>query len=141
MALISRQDLIEKGADSYVRRWHLDAQSAGFMSELLPTLQNLYRGHARLLEVADIGARTAAGTRLLSECFSPNSRVRLKMNLTAIDIDDTYSDALDDYPHSTFLKCDIFDIEPQKYDLSICSHVIEHLPDPYGFILQMRKTF
>lgn len=34
---------------------------------------------------------------------------------------------------------DIFTMEPDTYDICFCSHTIEHLDDPVGFVEQLRK--
>lgn len=136
--LLGREEIMKGAMTDHVRQWHFDSQSIGFMAETIPFIQHLYAGRERQLTVGDIGARTAAGTRLLADMFSPYSNGKLKLNLTAIDIDDSFFYE-NNNPYFSFLKKDIFDDDTPVYDVCICSHTIEHVPDMYGFIRRVQQ--
>ena len=119
----------------------VNSQSIGFMTELIPYLYPILLDSGQtLLEVLDVGTRTGAGTALLSDLFQTyHSRAQLAID--TIDIDPTFVD----YQNSRYWNLrrafcgDIFDLKAESYDLIICSHTIEHIPDPIPFVRQLQK--
>lgn len=136
--LLSRDDIHSGKVNDHVKEYHFDAQSTGFMTDIIPIMTNLYKGKEGCLTVFDVGARTASGTRLLSQCFSPYSNSAIKMNITAIDLDSTFFYNTGN-PYFNFRQINIFDEKVGAADLVICSHTIEHVPDILGFIYRLQE--
>lgn len=118
-------------------------QSRLFMIDIIPYIYRLYYDLPKntLLRVLDIGIHCGAGTALLAELHNRQSYNHLKMNVTGLDIINDYEDYIKvSYPSFKFLKKDIFDIsDSETWDLVICSHVIEHLKEPFRFVEKIRR--
>lgn len=115
-------------------------QSIAFMAELLPLLERLYPARYHRKTVLDVGARTGSGSALLATMLDPASYARLKCTVTALDIDARMariSHAL--RPEMEYLVADIFEIDDRQWDIVICSHCIEHVPEPEPFLTQLRR--
>lgn len=113
-----------------------DVQSCVFASEILSTLWSLYPNNIHNLSLLDVGSRTGAGSELLRYLHHPSSFSRIKLSVTALDTDDTYIDyARIHFPELRYLQQDIFDSGfTERFDIVLCSHVIEHVDDPANFI-------
>lgn len=118
-----------------------DTQSYVFYCEMLPHLWNLYPSGYHHLTLLDVGSRTGAGSGLLQQIHHPESFSRIKLNVTALDIEDTYVDyAKAHYPEVEYVVGDIYDPTfSRKFDIVVCSHTLEHVPDPSGFLAQLRS--
>lgn len=118
-------------------------QSRLFMIDIIPHIHRLYYDLPRgaTIKVLDVGIHCGAGTALLAELHNKYSHNHLKMDVTGLDIVDNFKDYIQlSYPLVKFIRKDIFEIpNNKKWDLVICSHVIEHLKNPFAFVEQLRK--
>ena len=109
-------------------------QSISFYSDISFVIQKLYPGN-NFLEILDVGSRTGAGANFLGQMFSVNSYSRIKSEVTALDISDEfleYSNSFNRYIKK-YIVDDIANVK-DIYDLVVCSHTIEHVPNPDEFI-------
>lgn len=118
-----------------------DPQATGFMVDLMGMLRQtlLPRLIGQRLSVLDLGAKSGAGSELLAYLGQNNSFSKLKFEVTCADIDPTfkaYSQAK--HPHLEYLAADVFSVGRQ-WDVVICSHVVEHVPDPLAFVERLRS--
>ncbi|MCH8863680.1 MAG: hypothetical protein IID51_14420, partial [Proteobacteria bacterium] len=88
----NRIELAKVGYDSDTLDWHFDPQSIGFMIDIIPTIHKLYFGREKLIKTLDVGARTAAGTALLSKIHHPLTNERLRLDVTALDVSGEFSE-------------------------------------------------
>ena len=117
-------------------------QSELFMAEIIPVIHELFFNFPinRSVEVLDVGPQTFSGTRLLARTHAQETFNNLKMKISAIDIIDSFLDLKECIcPEVEFIKSSIFDIKDRGWDLIICSHVIEHVPDPKAFVEQLKR--
>ncbi len=112
-------------------------QSQLFMAELLPFIHNAYMAAPTNAEktVLDIGPQSFGGTKLLYDIHNAGTHNKLKLQITAVDIVNNF-EMLQKLmiPEVEFLIQDIFSIQDRQWDFVICSHVIEHVPDPLPFL-------
>jgi SAM-dependent methyltransferase len=122
-------------------RYKCDPQTLSFMSDISTQLRKLYPNiEPQVKDVLDVGARTAIGSWFLHKLHHPRSFSAVKMNVTAIDIANNFKEYSNIFfPDIEYLVGDIFDLPPQSRDIVICSHTIEHVPDPKVFIEQLCK--
>lgn len=118
-----------------------DVQSFVFSCEILPTLWNLYPSGYHRITLLDIGSRTGGGSELIRYMHNPHSFSRIKIDVTALDIDTGYRDySRKIFPELKFVYGDIFDPALDRgYDVILCSHTIEHVPKPEIFLEQLQK--
>jgi 2-polyprenyl-3-methyl-5-hydroxy-6-metoxy-1,4-benzoquinol methylase len=118
-------------------------QSRLFIIDLIPYIYRLYYNWPtdKPVRVLDIGIECGAGTALLAELHNRRSHNYLKMEVTGLDIVEDFRDYISvSSPFVKFVKKDIFDIpDGETWDLVICSHVIEHIKDPFAFIDKLRR--
>jgi 2-polyprenyl-3-methyl-5-hydroxy-6-metoxy-1,4-benzoquinol methylase len=118
-------------------------QSRLFIIDLIPYIYRLYYNWPtdKPLRVLDIGIECGAGTALLAELHNRRSHNYLKMEVTGLDIVADFRDYIAvSSPFVKFVQKDIFDIsDDETWDLVICSHVIEHLSDPFPFIEKLKR--
>jgi len=115
-----------------------DIQSSHFMLDILPVIQELYPNQIHELNVLDVGARTAAGTGLLAYLHHQKGCAKIRMAVDALDLDSRFKDrALKKYPEiNDYIIRNIYDVDMPSYDLVICSHTIEHVPNIEKFMLR-----
>lgn len=111
-------------------------QAIGFMIDLIGIMRNtlLPRHDGEHLSILDLGAKTAAGSELLGQIGQPGAFSKLKFSVTCADIDPSfqcYSSAAN--KHVEYVSADVFELG-RKWDIVICSHVIEHVHNPFEFI-------
>jgi hypothetical protein len=115
-------------------------QSCVFVCEILPTLWGLYPEGMHRLSLLDVGSQTGTGAELLRYLHHPASFSRIKLDVTALDIDTShrdYSRVL--FPELRWRYEDIFDPGFEgRYDIVLCSHCIEHVAEPEAFLARMR---
>jgi 2-polyprenyl-3-methyl-5-hydroxy-6-metoxy-1,4-benzoquinol methylase len=118
-----------------------DVQSCVFASEVLPSLWSLYPSGVHTLSLLDIGSRTGAGSELLRYIHHPGSFSRIKLIVTALDVDDTYIDySRVHFPELRYLQEDIFNPNfAERFDLVLCSHTIEHVNEPLAFLRRAQE--
>ncbi len=115
-------------------------QAIGFMSDIVSFIRDaLLPFHlGETLTVLDLGAKSAAGSNLLAYLGQVGSYAKLKFLVTCADIDPTflnYSAAAN--PYVEYIAGDAFE-QGKKWDIVICSHVIEHVPDVNNFIEKLK---
>ncbi len=147
---IVKSDILQKAGKDYSFVEHKsNPQSMHFMADIVPIIERIYpreKGKKINLNVLDVGPRTGAGSGLLAKLYSPQSWARIKMKITAMDIDDTFQEYANFcFPEINYVVGDIYDIQPgRKWDLVICSHTIEHVPDPKRFaerLIELSKGY
>lgn len=118
-----------------------DNSSIMFAIEILPTLWSLLEGVNERVTLLDVGARTGAGTHLIAYLHQELASSRIKISATALDTDSQYYDyARKNYPFSNYTVGDIFEMsDDSKFDIVLCSHTIEHVPNPKDFLAQLIK--
>lgn len=122
-------------------RFKCDPQTLSFMSDIAFQLRKLYPEiQPDVKDVLDVGARTGIGSWFLKTLHHPASFSALRMNVTAVDIEGrykAYSEAM--FPEIDYLVADIYNLPDKSRDMVICSHTIEHVPDPAAFTRQLCK--
>ena len=112
-------------------------QSQLFMTELLPFIHRAYLPAPTnaLKTVLDIGPQSFGGTKLLYDLHNTGTHNKLKLQITAVDIVSNF-EMLQKLmvPQVEFLIQDIFSVQNRHWDFVICSHVVEHVPDPMPFL-------
>ena len=117
-----------------------DPQAVGFMVDILGALRAtlLPRHLSGRFSVLDLGAKSGAGSQLLGFLGQDASFSKIKFVVTSADIDPTYRHyAAARHLNVEYLNADVFEVGRQ-WDIVICSHVIEHIPDPFAFIAQLK---
>jgi 2-polyprenyl-3-methyl-5-hydroxy-6-metoxy-1,4-benzoquinol methylase len=117
-------------------------QSMLYMVEIIPLLHHLYLSlpENETKSVLDVGPQNFAGTALLADLHSKASFNRLKLQVSAVDIVRKFT-LLKQLiaPEIEFFVGNVYDIYPRKFDVVIASHVVEHVPDPLGFVRALQR--
>lgn len=119
------------------------AQSIVFMNQLLPQILSALatcadRGGGRI-RILDVGPGAGFGSNFLGQVLATNFFAR-PADVFALDIDPTYK-AYIEGKHPYVRDCIVGDVymHTDVYDLVVCSHVIEHVPDPVGFLRRLQQ--
>ena len=118
------------------------AQSKAFMASLLPKIWTHMQGYPRgtSFSVLDVGPGSGFGTELLASIHA-GPFIGYRASVSVLDIRDIYFDLMK-YRLPLInkrIKKDLYHLE-ERFDLAICSHVIEHVPDPVGFVRQLQNV-
>lgn len=117
-------------------------QSQLFMAEIIPFLHKLYLDLPELetKTVLDIGPLNFAGTALLSSIHHRNSPNRLRLKVSALDIESRLAIMKEIVaPEVEFICSDLYNLKDRIFDVVIASHVIEHVPQPFNFARAMQN--
>ena len=124
----------------HLLRLRCDSQSLHFYGDISHFIARRVPG-AETLSVLDVGSRTGAGTALLRLLHHPGAFTRLKFDpVVGLDLDPTLEKIVSNEFKDISAICeDIFNLSEKSYDLVICSHTIEHLPEIEPFVAQLER--
>lgn len=115
--------------------YYAGAQSKEFMRAIIPTIQTYMSKHPRAtkFDVLDVGAGTCHGSNLLASMYQ-SSQLGYRMRVSALDITDKHAAYASVFaPAVRHIVADIYGLN-RTYDIIVCSHVIEHVPNPEQFV-------
>jgi hypothetical protein len=118
------------------------AQSKAFMIDLLPYIWAHFRRYPRgtSFTALDVGPGAAFGSELLASLHA-SSFLGYPTAVDVIDVNRTYEHLIRTKHH--FIRRAIFgniyELET-KYDIVICSAVIEHVPEPLRFVRRLQAV-
>lgn len=114
-----------------------------FMSDLLPIIQALFLDYGRTssVRILDVGPRYCAGSDLLARVFHSFSYSAFTVSVDAIDVADWYAGPVPFLaPNVRHRIADVLHLpQEEKWNLVICSHVIEHTNDPIQFVEALKQ--
>lgn len=126
-----------------VHRLRCDSQSLSFYGDISRYLAQHINGF-ETLSLLDVGPRTGAGLALLRLLHHPTAYTRLKLDPVAgIDLDPAFERiAGKEFEDVGVITGDIFDLPAKSYDIVMCSHAIEHIPDSEvkAFVAQLENV-
>ncbi len=142
---LMREALVANGVDAATTEKLIKKgipQSQLFMAEIIPFLHRHYMALPELVtkSILDIGPLNFAGTALLASTHHRSSPNRLRLSVSALDIESRLVIMKDIVaPEVEFICGDLYKLENRVFDCVIASHVVEHVPEPERFMLRMRN--
>ena len=126
--------------DDRLLRMRCDSQSLHFYGDISRFLAQRVTGF-ETLSLLDVGSRTGAGTALLRLLHHPLAFTRLKFDpVVGLDLNpDVLRIIGKEFKDISAVCDDIFNLEENSYDVVVCSHTIEHLPEIAPFVAQLEK--
>lgn len=120
-------------------------QERHHMAEMIPAIHAMMRTvpiksyPAPTLSVLDVGSRTGRGAMMLAELHPPTDVWKKPgLRVTALDREGNQSDTVNN--SIEFRVADLFDLPAdEQWDIVICSHVVEHIPDPTPFVAELKR--
>lgn len=117
-------------------------QSLQFMIDILPTVRRLTNGwpKGRVLRVLDVGAASGAGANLLATMHC-GYFFEVKMSVDALDTEPRFKPYADQhFPKINYIVGNIHELDDTTtWDLIICSHTLEHIPDYQSFVSELQR--
>lgn len=126
--------------DDRLLRLRCDSQSLHFYGDISRFIARRVSGF-ETLSLLDVGSRTGAGTALLRLIHHPQAFTRLKFDpVVGLDLDPAVVRIVsEEFKDITAVCEDIFNVPENSYDIVVCSHTIEHLPQIEPFVTQLEK--
>ncbi|MGO1119923.1 class I SAM-dependent methyltransferase [Rhodovibrionaceae bacterium A322] len=129
-----------KNLEAFEKGWA--AQSVQFAIDLTRFLHQVMQKHYRradTLKLLDVGAGTAAGTELFAKLHS-GRHVYSLLEVDAVDVvPHRLKWARLMYPNIDYRVSDLFALPDNAWDFVVCSHVIEHVPEPEVFLKKLTE--
>jgi GT2 family glycosyltransferase/SAM-dependent methyltransferase len=121
----------------------IDSQGLAFMGDMFPAISQYLRSlqFGSTIRILDVGAGSAAGSNWLAQILA-GSFLGVHAEVTAMDASPHY------YQYATVFRNSVRYISgklladlPRNdlYDVVISSHVVEHVDDPAGFVMELRQ--
>ncbi|MBL8234424.1 MAG: methyltransferase domain-containing protein, partial [Bryobacterales bacterium] len=111
-------------------------QSQQFMIDCLPSLRGIFsRVPKQEIELLDVGTASGGGANVIASLYS-GSILGRTIRVEAIDLIRRYQEyARRAFPRLRYICGDLFQVDPtQRWDVTVCSHTIEHMEDPTPLI-------
>jgi SAM-dependent methyltransferase len=124
--------------DDQLLRLRCDSQSLTYYGDISAFISEQIPG-MRTLSLLDIGPRTGSGLALLRLMHHPASFSRLKFDpVDGIDLDPGFElTATTEFPDLRAQTGDIAALPSEAWDIVVCSHTIEHIPNAEEFVQQI----
>ncbi len=132
-----------RNPDRHKFEFSAGAQAIQNMLDLVPHVQRYMARHYDrfdALRLLDVGSGTGAGVNLLAQLHS-DTMIWSKLQIDAIDYVPWRSRwVATQYPKVGYRVMDSADLPAREWDFVVCSHVIEHLPDPQPMIRDVLRA-
>lgn len=115
----------------------MEPQTIIFYSQLLPVIFNcVVSCHQNPTRIADIGACTGVGGSLISKVIA--NLMGYSVETSCFDTSPYFKRlAITKYPNIEYHQGNFFEFKDRKFDIALCSHVIEHIPQPDDFVAKI----
>lgn len=134
------QPLEADSGEDIIHRLRCDSQSLHFYGDISRFMSRRIQGF-ETLSLLDVGPRTGVGLALIRLLHHPAAFTRLKFDpVHGIDLDPSFRQIAEkEFRDIEASVGDIFDLPENSYDVVMCSHTIEHVPDVEAFIGQLER--